>query len=205
MEFEYKPHAAQAFNWERDFQHMVGHVTKFVIGSTTFTADLTVVNPLVTSGTNTMTIVGAIERVHWSGKPGGELILEFMVSTATRRGMLMLIHQGSDSDGNVSDLSAATVTLGFVVYDFDPDAKTYYKAFHTGGTPITGTVKTGTEDNALDDLEDEEEADRQAQAKETTADQERKSRGETIPPAESRPAARAGKSARRIAARSAAS
>jgi hypothetical protein len=161
MELRYETHSDQAFHWERDIQGPVGHVTKFQISSKDFPKDLQLVNPLITSGSNATTVAGVIDKIGWNGRPGGKLELDFVVSTSNRRELLTLLHSAGGGD-----LESATVTLGFVVYDYDPLAKKYFKAFHTGGTPITGVIETGSGDHQLEGLDEEEAEDHRAQERE---------------------------------------
>lgn len=149
MEFHYEPEAPQAFHWERDLQHQVGHILKFQVGSKDFPKDMNLQDPLVTSGAASVKVIGVVDELKWSGRPGGKLELDFVVSTANRRDLLTLLHTGSSSDGNISDLEKATVTLAFVIYDYDPNSKKYFKCFHTASTPITGVIETGTGEMGL--------------------------------------------------------
>lgn len=119
----------QAFNFKKDEQVLVGHVTALTIGGTTFTADLTLTNPI--DNTQTIKAVGAISDMSWEGGYAQPLMIAMQVSTDNKKAVGLLLH---------TNMMDTTVTITFTVYDFDQKAKTYYKAFWTNDANLNGLV-----------------------------------------------------------------
>ncbi len=125
----YECSVIQGFNFKKDEQVLVGHVVALTIGGTTFTADMTLTDPV--DNTKTVTAVGVISGIGWEGGYAEPLVLEFQISSENKKAASILIHQ------NMMD---TTVTITFNVYDFDQKAKTYYKAFWTNDATMNGLV-----------------------------------------------------------------
>ncbi|SMF94693.1 hypothetical protein SAMN02949497_2025 [Methylomagnum ishizawai] len=119
----------QGFNFKKDEQVLVGHVVALTIGGTTFTADMTLTDPI--DNTKTVTAVGVISNISWGGGYAEPIMLYFQISSENKKAASILIHQ------NMMD---TTATITFNVYDFDQKAKTYYKAFWTNDANMNGLV-----------------------------------------------------------------
>ena len=121
---------SQGFNFKKDEQVLVGHVTSLTIGGTAFTADMTVTNPI--DNTKTVNVVGVVSNISWGGGYAEPVMLYFQISSENKKAASILIH---------TSMMDTTVVIAFTVYDFDQKAKTYYQAFWTGdGTNLNGLV-----------------------------------------------------------------
>jgi hypothetical protein len=120
----------QGFNFRKDLQLLVGHVTSLTIAGTQFAADLTLTNPI--DNTQTVKAVGVISNISWEGGYAQPIILAMQVSNENKKTAGIMIH---------TSMMDTTVSIAFTVYDFDQKAKTYYQAFWTGdGTSLNGLV-----------------------------------------------------------------
>lgn len=121
---------SQGFNFKKDEQVLVGHVTSLTIGGTAFTADMTVTNPI--DNTQTIQVVGVISNISWNGGYAEPLMLYCQISSENKKVASILVH---------TNMMDTTIVIGFTVYDFDQKAKTYYQAFWTGdGVTLNGLV-----------------------------------------------------------------
>jgi hypothetical protein len=134
----------QGFNFEKDSQVLVGHLTYLKIGDKEFAADLNVANP--EDNTTTVKVVGVISNIHWNGGYAEPISINSQISNANKTAAGVLVH---------TNLANTEVLYKFNVYDFDPKEKKYYKAFHTNDEQLKGLILKSGGDLALQIATDE--------------------------------------------------
>jgi hypothetical protein len=124
---------SQAFNFQKDSQETVGHVTKLTIGTQALTPSLEVVDP--TDFTKKVKVVGVLSSIAWEGGITEPLAFSCQIGTVNKNIVALLAHK---------DLSNTEVKVAFNVYDYDPQTKTFYKSLHTNDVEMMALVhKTG--------------------------------------------------------------
>ncbi len=121
----------QAYNFQKDKQDTIGHITKLKIGDKQFTADTEVTNPTDLKGAK-VKVVGIGSNLFWGGGYADGIQFSCQISIKNKQEASMLVH---------SDLSNTEVHAAFTCYDFDPIAKVYFKSFHTNDAEIKGLVQ----------------------------------------------------------------
>ena len=122
----------QGFNYQKDAQTLIGHITKLQIGDTEYEPDLTVQDPTkIGNDDGKVAVVGVLSNIYWQGGHAEAVLFNCRVSTENKKASILLQH---------TSLSKTDVVFSFVVYDYDPDKKEYYKSFHTTDTPLNGLV-----------------------------------------------------------------
>jgi hypothetical protein len=122
----------QGFNFEKDSQNVVGHLTSLKIGSKEFAKDIEVMDPTAIKDDTKVKVVGVISGIFWNGGYADPLSVNCQVSTVNKQDAVVLQH---------SDLSDTAVEYDYVIYDYDPVAKVYFKAFHNNETTLKGLVE----------------------------------------------------------------
>lgn len=126
---------SQGFNFQKDAQDSVGHVTALKVGDKEFAADLEITDPENVSG-DKVKVVGVMSNIFWNGGFAEGINFSCQISTANKTDASVLTN---------SELSNTNVEFQFNVYKFDPVEKKYYKAFHSNETALLGIVeKTGS-------------------------------------------------------------
>ncbi len=118
----------QAFNFEKDSQVLVGHLTKLKIGDTEFAVDTELTIPTDFSKKK---IVAPISNISWEGGYADPIYIGCNVSTANQKTAALLTH---------TNLSKTDTVFQFNVYAFDPTNKVYYLAFHSNETDMNGLI-----------------------------------------------------------------
>jgi hypothetical protein len=108
----------QGFNFEKDSQSVVGHLTSLKIGTTEFAKDIEIMDPTAIKDDTKVKVVGVISGIYWNGGYADPLSINCQVSTVNKQDSVVLQH---------SDLSDTTVEYDYVIYDYDPVAKVYFK------------------------------------------------------------------------------
>lgn len=127
----------QGFNFQKDSQDMVGHIVALTIGTSQLTADLSVTDPTSSNMATYVKVVGVVSHIFWNGGYADPIQLSCQVSTTNKNTIATLQHQS---------LSNTEIDLNYNIYDYDPDAKVYYKCFHTNGASVKGLImKSGGE------------------------------------------------------------
>ncbi|MCG8471656.1 MAG: hypothetical protein MI742_07345 [Desulfobacterales bacterium] len=125
---------SQGFNFQKDSQEDVGHITALKIGDKEFAADLAVTDPENVSG-DKVKVVGVMSGIFWNGGFAEGVNFSCQISVANKTEASVLTH---------SELSNTNVEFQFNAYKFDPVEKKYYKAFHANDTALEGIIeKTG--------------------------------------------------------------
>lgn len=122
----------QGFNFEKDSQNVVGHLTSLKIGSKEFAKDIEVMDPTAIKDDTKIKVVGVISGIFWNGGYADPLSVNCQVSTVNKQDAVVLQH---------SDLSDTAVEYDYVIYDYDPVAKVYFKTFHNNETTLNGLVE----------------------------------------------------------------
>ena len=122
---------SQGFNFQKDAQDLVGHISKLKIGDKDMDIDLGVTNPVDLKG-DKIKVVGVASDIYWEGGFAQPIQFSCQVSNANKKTLAILTN---------SDLSNTAVEFAFEIYDYDPDKKEYYKAFHTDGAALKGLVE----------------------------------------------------------------
>ncbi len=122
---------SQGFNFKKDAQDIVGHISKLKIGEKDMDVDLAVTNPEDLAG-DKIKVVGVVSDIYWEGGFAEPIQFSCQVSNANKKTLAILTN---------TEMSNTTVEFAFEIYDYDPDEKKYYKAFHTDGTAMKGLVQ----------------------------------------------------------------
>jgi hypothetical protein len=127
---EYDPDLVQGFNFKRDVQAVLGHVTVLKIGADkNLSADMKVKKP---TDMKEVDVVGVVGKIGWEGGHGDAIELECAVSITNKQTVALLLHQ---------DLNNTNLELCFTLYDYDPKAKKFFETFHCNGTTLKGLIK----------------------------------------------------------------
>ncbi|MFI3198639.1 MAG: hypothetical protein QX196_10000 [Methylococcaceae bacterium] len=125
----------QGFNFEKDRQVLVGHLVSITIGGQALTADMTLTDPLDYG--STVSVVGVISGISWQGGYADTVNISCNVSNENQKAVAILTH---------TNLSKNDVVFAFNIYDYDQQAKVYYKAFNSGDAALNGLIyKNGGE------------------------------------------------------------
>ena len=122
---------SQGFNFKKDAQDIVGHISKLKIGEKDMDVDLAVTNPEDLAG-DKIKVVGVVSDIYWEGGFAEPIQFSCQVSNANKKTLAILTN---------TEMSNTTVEFAFEIYDYDPDEKKYYKAFHTDGAAMKGLVE----------------------------------------------------------------
>ena len=122
---------SQGFNFKKDAQDIVGHISKLKIGEKDMDVDLAVTNPEDLPG-DKIKVVGILSDIYWEGGFAQPIQFSCQVSNANKKTLAILTN---------TEMSNTTVEFAFEIYDYDPDEKKYYKAFHTDGAAMKGLVE----------------------------------------------------------------
>ena len=108
------PETEHAFDFERNDQHLIGHIDFLKIGTTTLTRDITLLKPI---GFVDSVVVGALDMFEWSGNQGDPITLDLVVSPDNRGTVAGLVY---------SDLANTDVTFDLTAWDYDSRAKQFF-------------------------------------------------------------------------------
>ncbi len=92
---------------------------------------MAVTNPEDLSG-DKIKVVGVVSDIYWNGGFAEPIQFSCQVSNANKKTLAILTN---------SEMSNTTVEFAFEIYDYDPEEKKYFKAFHTDGAAIKGLVE----------------------------------------------------------------
>lgn len=143
-ELSYSCDVRQGFNFEKDAQDLVGHINYLKIGGKEFKADLAVTDPENAQG-DPVKVFGVLSSMFWKGGYSDPLQFSGQISTENKKMLATLLHQ---------TMTNTKVEISFTIYDYDPDEKKYYKAFHSDGQKLQGLIqKSGGELNLALDMD----------------------------------------------------
>lgn len=106
----------QGYNFKKDVTTPVGFITALTVGDTELTADQTCKDPM--SPEDDLVVVTVLNGALWELGVTDALYFGGQVSIANKQNIQMLTYK---------DLTKVDVTCTFVVYDYDPVEKKYFK------------------------------------------------------------------------------
>ena len=121
----------QGFHFDKTDQAPVGHVNSLKIGDQTIGPDVAVTDPRNITGDH-IKVFGVLSYIYWEGGIFDPIQFSCQVSAGNKDILLAIINTGLSDD--------TEVLFEFTVYNFDPDAKKYYKAFHSGQATLEGLI-----------------------------------------------------------------
>lgn len=128
----YNTSMVEAFNFHKDSQETIGHITKLKVGNAEFTPDISVQDPtLIEEGTK-VPVVGVVSNIYWEGGFAQPVSFDCQVGDDNAKTAAIQTHQ---------DLSDTSVEVEFIVYKYDPQDKKYYKCFHTNEVALKGLIQ----------------------------------------------------------------
>ncbi len=130
-ELNYDCDVSQGFNFQKDVQTLVGHINGLKVSTKDLAVDIEITDPEAVAG-DKVKVVGVVSSLYWAGGFADPIQFSCHVSNANKKTIQVLSH---------SEMSDTTVLLDFTIYDYDPDEKKYYKAFHTAGKDLKGLVQ----------------------------------------------------------------
>ena len=120
---------SQGFNFQKDEQDIVGHITLCKVGDDQFDADLNIADPEEAS--KEVKVFGVLSQIYWNGGYADPVQFSCQVSNANKVKIATLTHKS---------LANTEVLFQFNIYDYDPKEKKYYKCFHANDTDLKGLV-----------------------------------------------------------------
>jgi len=124
----------QGFNFDNNGKDPLGFVNTLTIGAVTIEPDVEVHHP--TAAHLPPKSVGVLGSIAWGGGSADPIELTVYISAKNRERIEQLLH------GGVADTS---VKIDFVVYNYDPINKKYFKAFFPNSCPARGQIRKDSE------------------------------------------------------------
>jgi 3D (Asp-Asp-Asp) domain-containing protein len=128
----YNTSMVEAFNYHKDCQETIGHITSLKIGSKAFKEDISVQDPTAIEAGTKVKVGGVVSNIYWEGGFAQPVAFDCQVGDDNAKDAAILTHQ---------DLSDTTVEFKFNVYKYDPQDKKYYKCFHTQDIALKGLIQ----------------------------------------------------------------
>jgi hypothetical protein len=123
----------QAFNFEKDQQKLVGHLVSIKIGTVQLAADIELTTPLDSAAASAkVKVVGPISHIYWHGGYNEAIQINVNVGIANKTEVAVLTH---------TNLANTETLFKFKIYEFDPVAKKYFEAFHSGDVEMKGFIE----------------------------------------------------------------
>lgn len=138
------PDTEHAFDFERNDQHLIGHVEFLKIGTTTLVKDITLIKPV---GFVDSVVIGALDKFEWSGNQGDPITLDLVVSPDNRGTVAGLVY---------SDLANTDVQFSVTAWDYDSRAKRFFMAL--GATSCKGKLRLKEKKKADGSLSETDDA-----------------------------------------------
>lgn len=119
------------FNFRKDLQETIGHVTKLKIGDKELKADFTegIKDPETESDVKT---VGVMSSFYWEGGYAQPLELSFQISITNKNEVATLLH---------TELKNIAVEVAFEVFEYDPEKKKFFKSIHTNDQALKALLQ----------------------------------------------------------------
>lgn len=122
------------FNFKRDVHESIGHITKLKVAAKALKADLTLKNPEDESDEK---VVGVISSFNWGGGYAEPQSFNCQISITNKNEVATLLH---------TDMKSLEVEICYNVYEYDRDAKKFYRSIHTNDASVKGLIQVeGTE------------------------------------------------------------
>ena len=129
----------QGYSFKKDRQATVGYLTALTIGDTDIRADQKCSDPM--SPGKEITVVAVLSEILWELGVTDAVYFSGQVSIFNRQDVASLIY---------NTMVNVFVKFRFDVYEYDPVAKAYFKAFTSGGTTMNGLLEKRGEDFNLE-------------------------------------------------------
>ncbi|MGD8989362.1 MAG: hypothetical protein PVH57_14445 [Syntrophobacterales bacterium] len=120
-----------AFNFKKELQDRVGHITQLKIGGTKLKADFTkgVKEP---EDEKEVSVVGVLSDYYWEGGFVEPMQFNFVVSVANKSAVAELLH---------TKMKSIAAEIAFNIYEYDPEKKQFYKCVHTSDKAVKANIK----------------------------------------------------------------
>jgi len=120
-----------AFNFKKELQDRVGHITELKIGDKKLKADFTkgIRDP---EGDKEVSVVGILSDYFWNGGFVEPMHFNFVVSVANKTEVADLLH---------TKLKSIAAEVAFNIYEYDPEKKQFFKCVHTSGKAVKANIK----------------------------------------------------------------
>jgi hypothetical protein len=109
----------QGFNFKKDKQTPVGFVTKLMLGDLEMVADQTSIKDPEQPGSNLAGVVGVLSHYLWETGTTDAMYMSMQVSVDNKTKLAAKLF---------SDWTSMEVVFGYVVYEYDPVKKAYFKS-----------------------------------------------------------------------------
>jgi hypothetical protein len=129
-EFRKRCDPYQGYNFKKDKQTPCGYITSLTIGGTALAVDTTCKDP--TNPTSDIKVVAVCSDVLWELGVTDAVYFTGQVSVGNRQAVMQLLF---------NTFMNTEVIYQFTVYDYDPAAKVYFKAFHCNATNMKGLLE----------------------------------------------------------------
>jgi len=133
----------QGYSIRKDRQATIGYITALTMGDTDIRADQTCIDPM--SPGKKITVVAVLSDVMWELGVTDAVYFAGQVSVIHRQNVASLIY---------NTMLDVFVTFRFDVYEYDPVAKRYFKAFTSAGATMNGLLEKRGEDYTLSVADD---------------------------------------------------
>jgi hypothetical protein len=128
----------QAFNFQKDAQCLIGHLTKLKIGDVEYKADIKLTNP---ADGDKVSVVGVISTINWSVGQSDLCAFNSRVSETNKSFASVQV------DTILSDTS---VEVSFIIYDYDPIANKFYQKIDCDSATLNGLLSKSNGDLEID-------------------------------------------------------
>lgn len=120
-----------AFNFKKELQDRVGHITQLKIGDKKLKADFTkgIKDP---EGDKEVDAVGILSDYYWNGGHVEPMHFTFMVSVANKTEVADLLH---------TKLKSIAAEVAFNIFEYDPEKKQFFKCVHTSDKALKANIQ----------------------------------------------------------------
>jgi hypothetical protein len=136
----------QGFNFKKDKQTPVGYITAITIGDQALTADQeTIKDPEQPANNLSAKVVAVLNHYLWETGVTDAMYFSGQISTANKQLLAQLI---------LGSFANINVTFNYVVYEYDPLAKKYFKSNYTDAA-LNGLLEKNGDDLNISVADDE--------------------------------------------------
>lgn len=119
-----------AFNFKRDVQDRIGHITALTIGESALSADITLKQPTDDAD---VSVVGVFSHLHWDGGKAEPMQITCNISVTNKNSIAAMLH---------TTMQSVTIQWTFNIFEYDREAKVYFRCFHSNDASISGLIQT---------------------------------------------------------------
>jgi hypothetical protein len=136
----------QGFNFKKDKQTPVGYITAITIGDQALTADQeTIKDPEQPANNLSAKVVAVLNNYLWETGVTDAMYFSGQISTANKQLLAQLI---------LGSFANINVTFNYVIYEYDPLAKKYFKSNYTDAA-LNGLLEKNGDDLNVSVADDE--------------------------------------------------